>query len=126
MTPMTLHRRLAFSSYLGLLAIVIAWELLAAPATPLPRLFWVGVKALPLLLPLYWLARASAYAHVLAALLVLLYFCDGVALLYGGIKVGGPAALGFGAAEIAAALAFIASSSFYARFSLRAAARAAG
>jgi uncharacterized membrane protein len=117
---MRLSRRLALAAYIALLLLVLGWELLAAPATPLPRAFWAGVKTVPLLVPVYWLVRGGARAHVLAALLVLLYFCDGIATAYLAARAGTAHALGYAAAEIAAALSFIGAATFYARFRLRA------
>lgn len=112
-------RRVGLLAYAALLASVVWWEAWAAPATPVSRFFWLGIKLVPLLVPLPALWRGSARAHVLAALLVLLYFCDGIALAYSSVKVGNPAALGYAVLEIAAAVTFVAAGSFYARFTLR-------
>jgi len=112
-------RWIALATYLALLAAVIVWEAWAAPATPLPRAFWLGVKLLPLALPLPWLARGSARAHVVAALLLLLYFCEGVVAAYRGAHTGG-GELGHAATQIALTVGFIAAASVYARLSFRA------
>lgn len=115
-------RALAAASYLGLLALVVVWEAWLAAPTPVPRAFWAGLKVVPLLIPLYPLLRGSARAHVLAALLVLLYFSEGVAMTWTEGRRGDVAGIAYGLAEIALAVLFILSATFYARFS--AAARA--
>lgn len=109
------RRALAAASYLGLLALVVVWEAWLAPATPVPRGLWLGLKTLPLLVPLYPILKGSARAHVLAALLVLLYFSEGVAVAWTEARRGGSAGLAAGAAEIALAVLFVVSASFYAR-----------
>lgn len=112
-------RRLALSHYIALLMVVLWWEAWAAPPTPVSRLFWLAIKLLPLLIPLPALWRGSARAHVLAALLVMLYFCDGVATAYGAARTGNSASLGYATLEIILTVAFIATASFYARFNWR-------
>lgn len=112
-------RRLALSNYIALLVVVLWWEAWAAPPTPVSRLFWLAIKLLPLLIPLPALWRGSARAHVLAALLVMLYFCDGVATAYGAVRLGSNAALGYAALEIIAAVTFVATASYYARLRWR-------
>lgn len=107
----------ALAAYVGLLALVFAWEAWAAPATPVPRAFWIGLKTLPLAVPLPWLLRGSARAHVLAALLLLLYFCEGVAVGYHAAKTGELHALAYAAVEIAASVIFIVTAALYARVS---------
>lgn len=112
------HRTLwtvSASSYLGLLALVMLWEAWLAPATPVPRAFWLGLKTLPLLVPLYPVLRGSARAHVLAALLVLLYFSEGVAAAYSEGRRGDWGGTAYGLAEIVLAVVFIVSATFYAR-----------
>lgn len=114
---MQASRGVALAAYLGLMAVVLGWEGWAAPATPVARAFWVGLKLIPLALPLAWLVRGSASAHVLAALLVLLYFCDGVVLAYSAVRTDAAGALAWAAAETTAAVSFIAAASVYARLS---------
>lgn len=112
-------RRLALFAYATLLVLLLWWELWAAPATPVSRLFWLGVKLVPLLIPLPALWRGSARAYVLTALLLLLYFCEGVATAYVSVKSGSGAALAYAALEIVTTVTFVAAASFYARFSWR-------
>lgn len=112
-------RRAAIIAYVMLVSLVAIWEIRLAPATPLSRAFWVTLKVLPLLAPLPWLVRGNAYAHVLASLLLLLYFCDGVAVAYDAAKSGDFAALLYAAGEIGMVLAFVIAASLYARLSFR-------
>lgn len=115
----SLTRRLALGAYALLLVLVVCWEAWGAPLTPVARGFWVTIKLVPLLVPLYWLVRGNAQAHVLAALLVLLYFCDGIVTTYLGAKAGEPAQWGYGLCETLAAVIFIGAATFYARPILR-------
>jgi uncharacterized membrane protein len=112
-------RRLALLDYTALLLLVLWWEMWAAPPTPVSRLFWLAIKLVPLLVPLPALWRGSARAHVLTALLVLLYFCDGIAMAYSAVQSGSRAALGYATLEILIAVTFVATASFYARFRWR-------
>lgn len=116
---MRLTRQLALASYLALLALIVAWEVLLAPVTPLPRAFWAALKTVPLLLLMVALLRGSARAYVFAALLVLLYFCEGVAVGYSAARKGSAPEFLYACAEVMLALIFIGSASFYARFTLR-------
>ena len=59
-----------------LIALCVAWELFLAPLRPGGS--WLVLKALPLLLPLRGLLRASRYTCQWASLLVLAYFVEGV------------------------------------------------
>lgn len=111
-------RWIALAAYVTLIALVFVWEAWAAPATPVPRAFWVGLKMLPLAVPLPWLLRGSARAHVLAALLLLLYFCEGVATAYNAVESGDIRAFAYAAAEIAVSVLFIVAAAVYARANL--------
>lgn len=75
-------RWLAIAAYLGLLALVIAWEGFVAPSRYAPPAFWTLLKALPLIAPLYFLWREKANAYLIAGLLVLLYFIEGVVVSF--------------------------------------------
>lgn len=113
-------RRLALAAWLGLLALTCAWEAWGAAATPVPRGFWLALAALPLAAALPWLWRGGARAHVVAALLALLYFAEGVALAYDGARRGELAALACGVLELALAGVFVAAAGLYARLAWRA------
>jgi uncharacterized membrane protein len=73
-------RRLTLASYLLLIALVVLWEGWLAPKAP-PG-FWLTLKGLPLLVPLFGLLRDRARSHLGASLLAMLYFMEGVMLLY--------------------------------------------
>ncbi len=113
-------RWIAFAAYLCLVAAVAGWEGWAAPAMPVPRAFWLALKLIPLAIPLPWLVRASPRAHVAAALLLLLYFCEGVAIAYAAAQTGAAGALAYGSAQTALSVLFIVAASVYARLSFRA------
>lgn len=113
-------RVIALGAYVALLVLVVLWEGWIAPPTPLARVFWIVLKTFPLALLLPWLWGGRARAYVFAALLLLLYFCDGIALTYHALRSDNRPMLGFGLIEIALAFIFIVSAPWYARFSFRA------
>lgn len=112
---MAAARWCAFAAYVALLLLVAAWEAWWAPPTPLPRTFWIAVKVAPLAVPLPWLWRESARAHVLASLLLTIYFSEGVAAAYGASVTGNVAGMLYGAAEILFAVVALVSASLFAR-----------
>jgi uncharacterized membrane protein len=67
-------RRLAVGSVVGLIVLGLAWELWLAPTGT----GTLGIKVLPLLLPLPGLLRARMYTYRWVSLLVWLYFAEGV------------------------------------------------
>jgi uncharacterized membrane protein len=109
----------ALLAYFALTLVVFAWEAWRAPPTPLAPTFWIVLKVTPLIVPLPWLLRAAAYAHVLTSLLLLLYFSEGVAAVYGGIRSGSGASVAYGSLEIVLTLVFIAAASVFVRLSFR-------
>jgi len=66
----------ANGSLVLLIALCIAWELFLAPLRPGGS--WLVLKALPLLIPLPGLLRASRYTCQWGSLLSLAYFIEGV------------------------------------------------
>lgn len=112
-------RAAALSAYGLLLAIIVVWEIWAAPATPVSRMFWLGLKAVPLLIPLSGLWRGHARIYVFASLLMLLYFCDGVAVAYAAARSSAMVGFAYGTVQTLLALAFIVAATFYARFTWR-------
>ena len=106
-----------------MLALVALWESWIAPAGILPRGAWLAIKLAPLIAVLVGLWRGSARAHVIAALVAMLYFIEGVVLAFGGARgLEGPATFVYALGEIALTLAFFVCASFYARRAGRAAA----
>lgn len=109
----------ALAVYGLLIAAIVSWELGVAPPTPVPRAFWLGLKVVPLLIPLPGLWRGHARVYVLASLLMLLYFCDGVAVAYDALRSNAPAGIAYGAGQTLLALVFVVAATFYARFTWR-------
>jgi uncharacterized membrane protein len=87
-----LHCRTALASWLALIVLTVLWEGWLAPKTP-PG-FWLAVKALPLLAPLFGLLRGHARSYVWASLLALLYLTEGLVLAWseraGGLRLDSP------------------------------------
>lgn len=118
-TSHRLLRRATLGAYLALLIFVFVWEAWLAPSTPVPRTFWLALKTIPLLIPLPGLWRGNARTHVLAALLVLLYFCEGIADTYHAVKTNASIALMGALIELSAALLFIVLAPIHARIMWR-------
>ncbi len=72
----------ASSAYLALIVLSLAWEGWLAPAQGVPPGFWLTLKTLPLLLPLFGLLHGRPYTYAWASMLVLPYFIEGVVLTY--------------------------------------------
>lgn len=119
MAPTTLTRlgRIAQGSYLALLALSVLWEGWLAPAARLLPGFWLTLKAVPLLLPLFGVLHGRPKAHVWAELLVLLYFMEGliVAYLHRNDALTASSPLPYAGLEILLCLTFIVSSAYYVR-----------
>lgn len=113
--PRTALQRIALASYLLLILLTVLWEGWLAPKAP-PG-FWLTVKSLPLLLPLFGLLHGRPRSYVMASLLLLLYMIEGLVLLWTERRLGfAPgSALPWALAETLLTLAFIVSASFYAR-----------
>ena len=109
--------RTASVSYLALLALSVLWEGWLAPAARVPPGFWLTLKAVPLLLPLFGVLHGRPKAHVWAELLVLVYFMEGLIVAYlhrnDALAVNSP--LLYAWAEIVLCLVFIGSSAYYVR-----------
>src|SRR5690606_3121031 len=69
-------RYTAAATLFGLIILCLAWELKVAPLRPGGSL--LALKVLPLLLPLRGVLRGSLYTMQWAAMLILLYFMEGV------------------------------------------------
>jgi uncharacterized membrane protein len=67
---------LAAASLVALIFLCLAWELWLAPLRPGGS--WLVLKALPLLAPLFGVLHSQRYTFKWAALLVLLYFAEGL------------------------------------------------
>ena len=113
----------ALGSYLLLILLVVLWEGWLAPAPKAPPGFWLTLKGLLLLAPLFGMLRDRPRSYLWASLLVMLYFMEGVMLLYVHRAEGFALhnVLPYALLETLLTLGFIASAGFYIR-----AARAAG
>ena len=113
----------ALASYLLLILLVVLWEGWLAPAPKAPPGFWLTLKSLLLLAPLFGMLRDRPRSYLWASLLVMLYFMEGVMLLYVHRAEGFALhnVLPYALLETLLTLGFIASAGFYIR-----AARAAG
>ena len=109
--------RVASAAYLALLALNVLWEGWLAPAARVPPGFWLTLKAVPLLLPLFGVLHGRLKAHVWAELLVLLYFMEGLIVAY--LHRNDPWAIDnpllYAGIEIGLCLIFIGSSAYYVR-----------
>jgi uncharacterized membrane protein len=109
--------RLALGAYIALIALVLAWEGWLAPAPGVPAGFWLAVKSLPLLIPLFGLVRARPRAFLWAELLVLPYFIEGIVIAWSmrseALRFDEPPAYAW--AEIALTSAYIVLSALYIR-----------
>ena len=107
----------ASGSYVALIILSLAWEGWLAPARGVPPGFWLTLKALPLLLPLFGLLHGRPYTYAWASMLLLPYFIEGVVLTY-QFRAAGIAlhsTLPYALLEILLCAGFIISASFYAR-----------
>ena len=113
----------ALGSYLLLILLVVLWEGWLAPAPKAPPGFWLTLKGLLLLAPLFGMLRDRPRSYLWASLLLMLYFMEGVMLLYVHRHEAFALhnVLPYALLETLLTLGFIASAGFYIR-----AARAAG
>lgn len=113
-------RRACFGFYLALIALVALWEGWLAPPGHVPRAAWLVIKLVPLSAMLVGIWRGSARSHVLAALVVLLYFIEGVVLAFSGAKgLEDRATLIYALVEIVLTTTFFVCAAIYARLKAR-------
>jgi len=107
----------ALIAYLALLALGVLWEGWLAPAPRVPPGLWLTLKAVPLLIVLPGVLHGRPKAHVLAELLVLLYFTEGVivAYLHRNDALATDTPLLYAWTEIVLSLVFIGTSAYYVR-----------
>lgn len=77
--PVTLDVRLqrgAAASLIALILLCVLWETVLSPLRPGGS--WLVIKALPLLLPLRGVLRSNLYTMQWAAMMILIYFTEGV------------------------------------------------
>lgn len=103
-------------SLILLIVLCVAWELKIAPLRPGGSL--LALKALPLLLPLGGVLKGRLYTLQWAAMLILLYFMEGVVRAWSDPS---PLSAMMGGVEAALALIFYLCAIFYLRPAKRAA-----
>ncbi len=113
------YRVAAFVTLLLLFLLCIAWELFLDPLVPGGSLY--VLKALPLLFPLYGVYRGNLYTLQWSAMLVLLYFTEGVVRWYSDISRSSSM---LGAVETILAVIFFLAAILYVRPAKQAAKRA--
>lgn len=72
--------RIAISSYIALIILTLLWEGWLAPAPNAPPGFWLAFKSIPLLFPLFGLLREKRKVFEVTAMLILVYFSEGIAV----------------------------------------------
>ncbi|CAI8152204.1 DUF2069 domain-containing protein [Pseudidiomarina mangrovi] len=75
-------RLLALASYLGLLALMLIWQITCNCASSLSLEFRLGFWVIPLLFPLYGIIRGHAYTHAWANFILMWYFLHSLTMLY--------------------------------------------
>lgn len=98
-------------SLISLITLCLAWELWLAPLRPGGSM--LALKALPLLLPLFGILHGRRYTYQWSAMMILLYFSEGVVR----VATDTGAARLLAGTETLLALAFFASAILYARHS---------
>ncbi len=81
--------RAAIASYTALILLVLLWEGWLAPSPHPAAGFWLAVKGVPLLLPARGVFKGNPRTIVIASLIVLLYFIEGIVLAYASHGPGG-------------------------------------
>jgi uncharacterized membrane protein len=106
---------IALGAYLALILLTLAWEGWLAP-TP-PAAFWLIVKALPLLAPLFGLLHGKTYTYAWSSMLIIAYFIDGmvVAVSHRQDALTLHAPLPYGILEVALSLTFLVTAVLYVR-----------
>lgn len=107
-SPTPALRHGASACLVGLIVLCLVWELWAAPLRPGGS--WLVLKAVPLLFPLRGVLKGSLYTLQWAAMLVLLYFMEGVVRAYSDPA---PASVAMAWIEIVLSLGFYLCAVFY-------------
>ncbi len=99
----------AIVSLIALIFLCLAWEFWLAPVRVGGSA--LGLKALPLLLPLFGILHGRRYTHQWAAFLALAYITEGIVRAFSDAGLS----RGMAAVELVLALAFFGCCVFYAR-----------
>jgi uncharacterized membrane protein len=110
-------QRVALACYLALIGLTLLWEGWLAPAPGAPPGFWLTIKSIPLLFPLFGILRGRRTSYLWASLLLLAYFTEGVVVAYTDrhAPLGLHAPWLYALMEIVLVLGFIASAAYYVR-----------
>jgi uncharacterized membrane protein len=100
--------RVAISSYIALIILTLLWEGWLAPAPNAPPGFWLAFKSIPLLIPLFGLLREKPKVFEATAMLILVYFSEGIAVSWAtyASDVTDPVLLACGLMEIFLTMVF--------------------
>ncbi len=107
-----MNTRLAYTLslvfWIGLITLTVLWEGWLAP-TPPPG-FWLLLKSLPLLIPLFGMLHMKRTSFSVAGLIGMLYFTEGILISWGEYAAGipNPILLACSLAEVFLVLAFVA------------------
>ncbi len=111
MTWLKRSRMLASISLIGLIVLCLGWEIFWAPLRTGGSLLFL--KSLPLLAPLFGVLRGKRYTYQWSAMLILLYFTEGIVRSW---SERGPAQT-LAMLEILLSVLFFAAALSYAKFS---------
>lgn len=88
-------RVLALASYLGLLALMIIWQVWCQSTSEISLGFRIGLWVVPLLFPLSGLLRGKPYTYAWTNFILMWYFLHSLTMLYVA-----PEQFGFALAEL--------------------------
>ncbi|NOY16602.1 MAG: DUF2069 domain-containing protein [Gammaproteobacteria bacterium] len=106
-----MNTRLAYTLslvfWITLIALTVLWEGWLAPSPPIG--FWLTIKSLPLLIPLFGMLHMKRRSFSVAGLIAMLYFIEGVMISWGEFATGtqNSALLALSLAEVLLVLAFV-------------------
>lgn len=80
--------RLAVAAYMLLILNILLWETWGAPPDQVSIYFGLGMKLLPLLLPLLPVLRGNAGVYMWVSLLMLFYVTEGLVLIFSEYHLG--------------------------------------
>lgn len=113
-SPLRTLNLTASASLIALIVLCIVWELWLAPLRPGGSM--LVLKVIPLLMPLFGILRGRRYTYQWSAMLILLYFAEGLVRASSDAGLVRTAAV----AETILAVIFFAAAIVYARISGRA------
>ena len=117
--PVSLTRRLAVGSLIGLIVLGLAWVMWLAPLRPGGSV--LALKVLPLVVPLAGLLKNRMYTYRWVSLMVWVYFTEGVVRAWSDVL---PLSRALAMVEIMFCLSLFAACAWHVRLRLRNAADA--